>query len=172
MLHNGNCSITDPITEKRVAHTMGHGQCGAGNTTDFVFFDKKLMETIHGAFPVGFWLLHNWRTTSYITKIPLCFLSLSWMNKIFLRYWDISLVTITHCANTQWAICYTTIQPPTKVSHKNAHHLWWIKSRIVKVKLVARKEKLTNFEFNNFIVYYKNGPLLGNFYSRLIRDGP
>ena len=59
MLHNGNCSITEPITEKRVAHTMGHGQCGAGNTTDFVFFDKKLMETIHGAFPVGFWLLHN-----------------------------------------------------------------------------------------------------------------
>ena len=107
-----------------------------------------------------------------IIEGPLHFLSLSWINKIFLRYWDISLITITHCANTQWAICYTTIQPPTKVSHKNAHHLWWIKSRIVKVKRVARKEKLTNFEFNNFIVYYKNGPLLGKFYSRLIRDGP
>ena len=71
----------------------------------------------------------------------------------FLKYWDISLDTITHCANTQWAICYTTIQPPTKVSHKNAHHLWWIKSRIVKVKLVARKEKLTTFEFDDFISY-------------------
>ena len=172
MLHNGNCSITDPIIEKRVVHTMGQGHFGAGNTTDFVFFAKKNLETIHDAIPVVSRLLHNWSTPCYITKIPLHFLSLSWINKIFLRYWDISLVTITHCANTQWAICYTTIQPPTKVSHKNAHHLWWIKSRIVKVKLVARKEKITTFEFNNFIVFYENGSLLSKFYSRLITDGP
>ena len=43
----------DPITEKRVAHTMGHDHFGAWNTTDFVFFDKKLMETIHSAFPAA-----------------------------------------------------------------------------------------------------------------------
>ena len=138
----------------------------------FCHFWQKMLETVHDAFPVDSWLLHNWSTPCYITKIPLCFLSLPWLNKFFLRYWGISLVTITHCANTQWAICYTTIQPPTKVSHKNAHHLWWIKSRIVKVKLVARKEKITTFQFDNFIPYYKNGPLLGNYYSRFVSDWP
>ena len=59
MLHNGNCSITDPIIEKRVVHTMGQGHFGAGNTTDFVFFAKKNMETIHDAIPVVSRLLHN-----------------------------------------------------------------------------------------------------------------
>ena len=54
MLHNGNCSITDPITEKRVAHTTGHGQFGAGNTTDFVFFEKKIDGNHSWCFPGGF----------------------------------------------------------------------------------------------------------------------
>ena len=52
MLRNGNFSMTDPITEKRVAHTIG--QFGAGNTPDYVIFDKQNAGNCSRCFPGGF----------------------------------------------------------------------------------------------------------------------